>query len=173
MKNFLLNFILFSLIVPLSYGQTNLLEGQSTSFKITVKKYEILQTEIRTIENQLVYANMDLTLVGEQTGNIDLEKFKSKLEKDTNVPTNQFLQVNRPSSESIILVKDNSIKTDSRFALTSEERGSNNKKFNIGYPNHQPVNTYTNLATLSLPENRSITDLSGYIPVVSYGLKLK
>lgn len=173
MKNFLLNFIFLGVLLPLSYGQTNLLEGQSTNLKMTVKKYEILQTEIRNTDNQLVYANTDLVLIGEKTSNLDLEKFKGKSKASPQMPANQFLQANRPNSESILFLDNNNKRTSPNLVFNAEQTTFRPKKLNVGYSNNPPTNTYLNLATLSLPENRSITDLPGYVPVVSYGLKLR
>jgi len=172
MKNFLLNIILLSALLPLSYGQTTLIDGP-TNLKMSVKKYEVIQTEIRTTDNLLVYANTDMVFVGEKTSNIDIEKFKKAPKVSPKVPVNQFLQVNRPNSDSVIFLKNNSQSTSPYLALNTEQTVLRDKKLAFGYPNNSPVNTSVNLAALSLPENRSITNLPGYIPVASYGVKFR
>lgn len=179
MKNFLLNLILLSVFLPSMYGQTNPSEGLSTDLKMTVKKYEVIQTEIRTADNLLVYANTDMVFIGEKMDNIDLEELKKPAEASPKIPANQFLQVNRPKKlnrpnyESIIYIGNNNRKTTPNVVLNGEQKMYRDKKLNVGYPSDRPTNNYTNLATLSLPENRSITDLPGYVPVASYGLKLR
>ena len=71
------------MLLPISYGQSFLPEGQSSDLKITVRKYEVIQTEIHTIDNQFVYANTDIAFVGEKAGIINLEKLDEKSRKNS------------------------------------------------------------------------------------------
>lgn len=161
------------ILIPISYGQSLIPEGQTTKLKMTVKKYEVVETEIRTIDHQLVYANTDLVFIGKKTRDIDLERFKNKPDTNPSSPANQFLQVNRPNSGSVLFVINNNKKTNLKLAFDVEPKSFEGKHFYVGYPSNKPANSYFNLTTLALAENRSITDLPGYIPAVGYGLKLK
>lgn len=108
-KNLLLSFIMLALWMPFLEGQIELKDDRTNTFKITVKKYEVIETEIHTMDGQLIYANTDITFVAEETGVINLENLSKEPGLNAKIPKNQNFLTNNSKSNSILFSEKTNI----------------------------------------------------------------
>lgn len=133
MKSLLLSFALLAVLVSSLHGQADLLASTS-DLTVVVKKYEVIQTEIFTADKQLVFANTDLSLIGEQTGKMEVDGLLRQPEavpQKQKKSTNELILAHYPNSNSLVVSKQPTIMPTSQVSLTTKQLPSNNTRVGL------------------------------------------
>lgn len=154
-------------------GQTDYKADKLSRVKVSVKKYEVLQTKIYTMDNQLVYANTELALVGEETSVVDLDNLSKQPGLNAKTLKKQPILASNSNSESILFYNNNNILPNNFFSIKENQSSRETEQISIGYPNNHLANVDLTVAGISTSSSRSITELPGYVPLAGFNLKLK
>ncbi len=178
MKRLLLNFIFLAILLPQGFGQISSPEGQDGNLKMVIKKYEVIETELYSADNLLVYANTELVFVGEEKGNIDLKKLKKPPQKEKKpVLSNQFLTAGNSILENNLLFKpDLFIDKDYNAPMVDlgfreQQEYAKDKNIHFGSNMNQLPSKVT--PSSFLPERGTITKSPGYLTGVSFSKSLR
>ena len=175
MRTIFLSLMLIGISILSLAAQVNIQEDNlvSSTLKVIIKKYEVVQTEIYTKENQLIYANSDMLFIGQKTGLIDTEKLSKTPGLNLHANWKTEKRTPAPNKNSLIYLAKEKVQP-TKFKLNSESTTSP-KPINISLGHLHKVQQHREKAITPnfSVSNKSITDLPGYIPLVVFNLRKK
>ncbi len=123
-----------TLLVTSLHGQTDIITDPSSTLTVVVKKYEVLQTEFFTEDQQLVYADVNFSLQDEliRTVSVDnlLGTFKEKPQKKS---TTELILAHYPNSNSVVVLKSPTTMPTSLVSLDATQFRINRNNTKVGF----------------------------------------
>lgn len=167
MKNLILSLIVLLSISVNSIGQSTIEDNQMIA--VVTKKYELIQTEFYTLDQQLLHASTDVFLMEEKVDVIDLQETLRQPSFTLKTPASQLLQIsNGKETNSFYTQKIHN--TAPSFRLMEKPTSSIPlKNVSIGSTSQILQKHLNNNATRNII---SVSELPGAVPLAGFSFKL-